>query len=222
MLSRTSLLAQKDDHASNDGRRSRSGASTASHETSTAADSGFDTEVKYAPIPPQPQPMQQDFDQHRTMTPTGDQQHFGHPGFDSLHRYNTSQGSAIDPQLGRSPGNRTTTQSKPEAHRSNSEHSPCGIPGAETQKQLGLVPSRKTASANGPSAATDGEKKERKAQGNNQANEKELRELIEKNYHRTLESIARDVRNAERTQKSEKAKQLFAMRWCVLLFTSVV
>jgi len=60
---------------------------------------------------------------------------------------------------------------------------------------------------------TDVEKKDKKSATATAANEKELRDLLEKNQHRTLDSIAKDVRNAERTQKSEKAKQLFAMRW---------
>ena len=63
--------------------------------------------------------------------------------------------------------------------------------------------------ANGP----DPEKKEKKSTSSTAANEKELRELIDNNWHRSLESISKDVRGAEKTQKSEKAKQLFAMRW---------
>lgn len=62
--------------------------------------------------------------------------------------------------------------------------------------------------------ATDGEGRPRKSgAGATAANEKELRELIDSNGHRSLESIAKDVRSAERTQKAERAKQLFAMRW---------
>lgn len=59
----------------------------------------------------------------------------------------------------------------------------------------------------------DVEKKDKKNATTTAANEKELRELLEKNEAKTLDDIARDVRQAERTQKSERAKQLFAMRW---------
>lgn len=220
MLSRRSNQALRDDDVANDGRHSRSGASTASHETSTAADSGFDAEVRYAPIRPRSQPLYQDLEQDRTLTPVEEQHQFGHPGFASLHQYNNSQGSAIDPQLAPSHGNRVTNQVISKAQRSNSVHSVNGLPGGTTQQSLARAPKRTLTSADGP-AGTDGEKKGAKGQGNNQANEKELRELIEKNYHRTLESIARDVRNAERTQKSERAKQLFAMRWCAAHLTNL-
>lgn len=204
-----------DDNVSNDGRRSRSGASTASHETSTAPDSGLDTETKYAPIRPHPPPVTQGLEHNQSTTPTGEQP-FDHSGFASLHRYNNSQASTIDPLLGPSHSNRANLQPHNPPGHSNSFQATHRLPNDGQTTQPTRAPSRSLGSAGGPSAGTDGEKKERKAQGNNQANEKELRELIEKNYHRSLESIARDVRNAERTQKSEKAKQLFAMRWCVI------
>jgi len=57
------------------------------------------------------------------------------------------------------------------------------------------------------------EKKDKKNATTTAANEKELRELLDKNETKSLDDIARDVRQAERTQKSERAKQLFAMRW---------
>ena len=61
---------------------------------------------------------------------------------------------------------------------------------------------------------TDGEKKDKKSAAF-AANERDLRELLDQNKEKTLEIIAREVRSAERTHKSERAKQLFAMRWWV-------
>jgi len=64
-----------------------------------------------------------------------------------------------------------------------------------------------------PSGPDMNDRKDKKNATTTAANEKELRELLEKNETKTLDDIARDVRQAERTQKSERAKQLFAMRW---------
>lgn len=60
---------------------------------------------------------------------------------------------------------------------------------------------------------TDGEKDKKKSTSSTAANEKELRDMLDKNQGRDLASIAREVRNAERSQKAERAKQLYAMRW---------
>jgi regulatory factor X len=48
-----------------------------------------------------------------------------------------------------------------------------------------------------------------------QTNERELKEMLDKNDHRTLEEVAEEVIATERTSSSEKSKQLFAMLWYV-------
>ena len=49
-----------------------------------------------------------------------------------------------------------------------------------------------------------------------QSNEKELREALDRNKHRTLKDVAKEVNDTERTSRAEKSKQLFAMIWYVL------
>jgi hypothetical protein len=48
-----------------------------------------------------------------------------------------------------------------------------------------------------------------------QSNEKELREALDRNVHRTLKDVAKEVIDTERTSRAEKSKQLFAMLWYV-------
>jgi hypothetical protein len=54
-------------------------------------------------------------------------------------------------------------------------------------------------------------KKSRSSTG--QANENELKDMIERNVHRSLDEVAGDVVANERTSSAEKSKQLFAMLW---------
>jgi hypothetical protein len=51
-----------------------------------------------------------------------------------------------------------------------------------------------------------------------QTNERELKEMLDKNNHRSLEEVADEVIATERTSSSEKSKQLFAMLWYVFCF----
>jgi regulatory factor X, other len=54
-------------------------------------------------------------------------------------------------------------------------------------------------------------KKSRSSTG--QANENELKDMLERNMHRSLDEVAGDVVANERTSSAEKSKQLFAMLW---------
>ncbi|KIW09123.1 uncharacterized protein PV09_00065 [Verruconis gallopava] len=55
--------------------------------------------------------------------------------------------------------------------------------------------------------------KKRGGAASTQSNEKELREALEKNMHRSLKDVAEEVQASERTSRAEKTKQLFAMLW---------
>ena len=188
---------------SENGRQSMSRASTPSRDTTTPQESFFGPDAKYAPIRPQSQQSTQP-DENRMTTPV--EGHLSeHPGMEHIHDYNNSQNSTIDPQLGKLNG---------DAFRQSDSEQRGTQAAVETLISAAQqVPSRHGSQALDAAAGEKKGKKEKKAVGTTAANEKELRELIENNKHRTLESIARDVRNAERTQKSERFKQLFAMRW---------
>lgn len=47
----------------------------------------------------------------------------------------------------------------------------------------------------------------------NSTNDKELREMLAANEHRTLQEVAHEVTANERTSRAERTKQLFAMLW---------
>jgi regulatory factor X len=55
--------------------------------------------------------------------------------------------------------------------------------------------------------------KKRGGAASSQSNEKELRQSLEQNLHRTLKDVAKEVLDSERTSRAEKTKQLFAMLW---------
>ena len=55
--------------------------------------------------------------------------------------------------------------------------------------------------------------KDKKGGSASAANDRELREILAKNLQRTLSDVATEVIATERTSKSEKTKQLFAMLW---------
>jgi len=86
-----------------------------------------------------------------------------------------------------------------------------GPPSRPSSRQA--IPRTRTSTPQLGANGTDGEKEKKKGVSSTAANEMELREMLEKNVGRPLESIAREVRNSERSQKSERAKQLYAMRW---------
>ena len=196
-------------------RRSASGASTASHDSSITHDSGFEVERRYAPLQPQPVVQQP----HASDIVSAGQQYgvIDHAAMEQLNHYNNTQ-----------PHNYPVDAQQIHAYHSHNPFAPT-VPSHQTQiPQNGAYYTHSAVGLEANSyhegrslesmppttqGGTDIEKKDKKASNTTAANEKELRELLEKNEHRSLESIARDVRNAERTQKSEKAKQLFAMRW---------
>lgn len=186
---------------SDNARLSISGASTASHDTTTPQDSLFVPDARYAPI--RPQSRHSIPADHNRATGLMEISLNDHPGMEHIHQYNNSQPHAIDPQLGRLNGDDGAQREID--HRG--AHSAVETLISAAQQ----VPSRQGSQA--PGATEGGEKKEKRNAGATAANERELRQLIDENKHRTLDSIARDVRNAERTQRSERYKQLFAMRW---------
>lgn len=69
------------------------------------------------------------------------------------------------------------------------------------------------------------EDKKRKAGGPTAQNDKELREMLRHNIGRKLREVAAEVLATDRTSRSEKSKQLFAMLWlqqaCTIGKTSV-
>lgn len=108
---------------------------------------------------------------------------------------------AYPPQYGQIQGEQATAYYSPIDHYN--ETPSFGVIGQMTRTGTPQLPS-------GPDM---NDRKDKKNATTTAANEKELRELLDKNETKTLDDIARDVRQAERTQKSERAKQLFAMRW---------
>ncbi len=57
------------------------------------------------------------------------------------------------------------------------------------------------------------EDKRRKSSAATATNDKELREMLQKNENRALRDVAQEVIQKERTPMAEKTKQLFAMLW---------
>lgn len=77
--------------------------------------------------------------------------------------------------------------------------------------QMAHANHRASASINGDDAI---KKKGKKSGGTGGArDDKELRELITTNSHRTLLEVASDILILDRSSKAEKMKQLFAMIW---------
>lgn len=77
--------------------------------------------------------------------------------------------------------------------------------------QISHANHRGSVSVNGDDAI---KKKGKKSGGNGGArDDKELRELITANSHRTLLDVANDILILDRSSKAEKMKQLFAMIW---------
>lgn len=63
-----------------------------------------------------------------------------------------------------------------------------------------------------------GDDRRRKNSAATATNDKELRELLNKNESRVLKDVAQEVIQKERTPQAEKTKQLFAMLWYVDLY----
>jgi len=177
-------------------------------------------ERKYAPLRPTYAPTAHHAHMHDPLA--GNQQFpvMEQIALDQINQFNSSQRSMIDPQMHPYQDPRPYVPHPGSQHGSQQENTfvplPSSLNGPFHPHEVratgtpfdGLQPGIPAATT-----GTDAEKKEKKSATTTAANEKELRELLESNSHRTLDSIAKDVRNAERTQKSEKAKQLFAMRW---------
>lgn len=70
-----------------------------------------------------------------------------------------------------------------------------------------------------PTSAPADTKAKKTGSQSSQTNDKELRELLSANMHRTLSEVAIEVLSTERTPRAEKTKQLFAMLWFVLFKT---
>lgn len=201
--------------ASNNGSRTESRGSTDSHLTQVAQPIVVHNARKYAPIRPVSQPpAQQQPDSNGSLEHNPQEQHKtsnDHDALRHIHEFNQGRPSPLDPALRALSPNRERPGSAPLHQRQFSEHY-AASDGTPDPSMVDALPVT-ALGASAPNAAMNRDKKERKPPSNNATNEKELRDLIEKNYHRSLESIADEVRNAERSQKSEKAKQLFAMRW---------
>ena len=190
-----------------------SGASTASQESSAAPDSKFEQHKEYPPLLQQSQSLPQQTDRllPNEFYPVAEHAALGH-----IHEYNHAQGFQIDPRL-----HGLNNQRPLVAYNEGQQNGFHAASNAESNidfRSAGREASN-SVPPGGP-AGTDVEKTEKKGGYSNAANEKELRGLLEKSEGRTLDSIVRDVRNAERSQKSEKAKQLFAMRWYVCELSS--
>ncbi|KAI9662043.1 MAG: hypothetical protein M1831_002958 [Alyxoria varia] len=178
--------------------------STTSHDTTNGLDSIPPLEQRYAPIRPRSHPSQES--NERPISPNKTNHIGDHTGLEQIHQYNNSQNSPFGAhQVPR------RYSSIPVTGLENSNNGARAA--AETLVNAANLNAGRRLSQPPTTAGSDREKKDKKNASATAANEKELRELIERNWHRTLESIARDVKNSERTQKSEKAKQLFAMRW---------
>lgn len=75
------------------------------------------------------------------------------------------------------------------------------------------IPMQFTASMSVP--PMEPEDRRRKNSAATATNDKELRELLNKNENRRLKDVAQEVIRKERTPQAEKTKQLFAMLWYV-------
>lgn len=191
-------------------RRSISGASTASQE-SAAQDSKFEPHTAYTPLLHQSQSLPQQPHSNNGLLPNDFYPVAEHAALEHIHEYNHAQNSRVSDRL-HGLNDQLPMVAHNEGHL-NGFHAANNV-----QSNIGFQLAGREASNSVPPggpAGTDAEKMEKKGGNSNAANEKELRELLEKSEGRTLDSIVRDVRNAERSQKSEKAKQLFAMRWYV-------
>ena len=186
--------------------------STTSRDT-TAVNSPIEpAPAQYAPIGTTSYP--QSTEAAAIATPTDSQLSGDHAQLAQVRQFNNSYSGSIGPTpkaTGGAPEKAVDSgrSHQGSAYQLNGHSQPAQSSYTAQNPSLTRTMSLDGAGGNG----TDEEKKSRKIASNNAANEKELRELIESNGHRALESIARDVRSAERTQKAEKAKQLFAMRW---------
>ena len=192
--------------------------STTSRDTTTAVNSPLDPDLQYAPITTGSYHQATSREQVAIDTPTDSQLSGDNDSLARIRQFNNSHHQLGDPNENDTP-NAGQTQDNAAIGSNEEQLNAFHISNGSSKHEMraGSVQPlslRRTLSQDGYTGnGTDEEKKGRKTANNNAANEKELRDLIEENACRSLESIARDVRSAERTQKAEKAKQLFAMRW---------
>lgn len=82
--------------------------------------------------------------------------------------------------------------------------------------QYPIVAQSSSSMANAHQPTPDPEQSKKRTGGGaaaTQSNEKELRESLNSNIHRSLKDVAKEVIDSERTSRAEKTKQLFAMLW---------
>ena len=205
MPAATGLMEGTAPYGRSNGRRSASGASTHSQDSAMTHDFQYQHQARYAPIRPMSQPIGQPQEGFPVAVQSFETDH---SALQHIQHYNTSQDPIPHPQVMAFQHNQQFAPYDPSLH-SNTFHA----------MSEGLPESRPASRQRGPSVGSvsippgEPDARTKKQASANAANERELRELIEKNSDRTLESIAKDVRGAERTQKAERAKQLFAMRW---------
>lgn len=198
--------------------RRTSGESTASRESSLAPGSQYEGDPRIVLSRPQSQ-LSHVSQAHYATAPFGPYQQVEGPMSmpPSFHPYATAPGAPMDPAMSfhhtqyvQVPGDQVNGYYGGVEHYH--EPTPFGAMGYPARTGTPHLPS-------GPEM----DKKDKKNATTTAANEKELRELLEKNEGKSLDDIARDVRQAERTQKSERAKQLFAMRWYInIIFFDIV
>lgn len=211
MNARKTRIGLRDGLAHPNTAQSNSGASTASRESSTSRDTPFATTAPPLSVRPP--------SQHNSHTPHAPSPLTFGPHQPSDDQVDLAQLRHFTASQGNSYAAHDASQSRnlfynvdPQDRHSQSEEPPEGDT-TMINNDSALDQSVRTTHP-----APDPDHKGKRPLSTAATNEKELKELIHLNGHRTLESIARDVRNAERTQKSEKAKQLFAMRWYAFHF----
>lgn len=183
--------------------RTASGASTASRASSIAPDQAYATNPHLARLREQSTVSESDSKHGAHVL-----EEFSTAAAASLQRYNSDYGVAGDHSLN---GVGTAAYRYPsDSVPPNALYNAAPSRPSSRQGQARAGTSTPQLGGNGTDVEKDTKKK---GMSTTAANEMELREMLEKNIGRPLESVAREVRNSERSQKSERAKQLYAMRW---------
>lgn len=182
--------------------RTNSGASTASRASSSVPDQAYATNPQFARLREQSTVSESDSKHGAHIL-----EEFSSTAAASLQNYNSGFGAAGDSSMnggGQIPFRYPSNSVPPNALYN------AAPPSRPSSRQ---AQARAGTSTPQLGNGTDGEKDKKKGLSTTAANELELREMLDKNVGRPLESIAREVRNSERSQKAERAKQLYAMRW---------
>lgn len=182
-----------------DARRSASGQSTNSRASSVAPDQGFAIHNRFARL--RDSTISESGSRHGTQAADDLNGNIA-----SLQRFNNSQAGLMDVQHASHPYPfHPPVSAVPDALYNGSISRP-------SSRQTD-VRERTSTPQIGETTGTELEKEKRRGGNTTAANEKELRDMLEKSAGRDLLSIAAEVRSSERSQKSERAKQLYAMRW---------